>query len=167
MESDNKSRERGSSINRRLASLIALADDAIVVEDGTITEFGSVDSLKAAEGYIAKLQLKAPSNASEIETLAHKEPSLHVANETVNPETFMEPNDETQDLRRQTGDLSVYTYYSKAGGHGLVALMLVTVALWVFCTEFSSMLSPIVSLRFNNSCAHIRSHHRRLVVFGE
>ncbi|KAK7181162.1 ABC transporter [Paraphaeosphaeria sporulosa] len=121
-------------------SLIALADDAIVVENSTITEFGNVNLLKASNGYIAKLDLKAPPDTSEVEQSHQKEISFQVAADRNNAEGLLELNDATQDLRRQTGDVSVYIYYSRAGGHALVALMLVTVALWVFCTEFSVII---------------------------
>ncbi|KAF2444598.1 putative multidrug resistance-associated protein [Karstenula rhodostoma CBS 690.94] len=139
-------------------SLIALADDAIVVENGTITEFGSVDLLKASGGYIANLQLKTPSNPSEIEESSHKEPDFDVADDPSNAESFRELNDDTQDLTRQTGDFSVYTYYSRAGGHGVVALMLFTVALWVFCTEFSVIIVDWWSEASEK--AHGQTNHR-------
>jgi ATP-binding cassette subfamily C (CFTR/MRP) protein 1 len=120
------------------------------VENGTITEFGSINLLKASEGYIAMLQLKAQSDSGEIEDLPSKEQSLHSTNNAaiVVPEVLAEQNEETQDLRRQTGDLSVYSYYSRAGGHGTVVFMLITVALWVFCLEFSGTLTQITTLAF-------------------
>jgi ATP-binding cassette subfamily C (CFTR/MRP) protein 1 len=115
-----------------------------------ITEFGSINLLKASEGYVARLHLKAQSESSEIEDLPPKEDSSHTTKDAavVVPEFLAEQNEETQDLRRQTGDLSVYSYYSRAGGHGTVACMLITVALWVFCLEFSGTLTQITSLVF-------------------
>ncbi|RYP65462.1 hypothetical protein DL770_008992 [Monosporascus sp. CRB-9-2] len=120
-------------------SLISLADDAIIVENGTITKFGSIDLLRAPDGYVAGLQLKSPSESGGIETSSSDEEPSHSANNvaTTAPEALMELNEEEQDLKRQTGDFSVYSYYSRAGGHGTVATMLIMVALWVFCTEFS------------------------------
>lgn len=138
-----------SSTKCRLASIIALADDAIIVEDGTITELGSIDRLKASEGYIAGLQTKALSDACEVDYMPCKEQRLSSANDAaiVDTEALVELNETTQDLRRQTGDLSVYSYYSRAGGHGTVAFMLITVALWVFCTEFSGTLDQNIPLK--------------------
>ncbi|RYP65399.1 hypothetical protein DL771_008344 [Monosporascus sp. 5C6A] len=120
-------------------SLISLADDAIVVENGTITEFGSIDLLRASDGYVAGLQLKSPSESGGIETYSSDEEPSHPANNVAatDAEALLELNEEEQDLKRQTGDFSVYSYYSRAGGHGTVAAMLMMVALWVFCTEFS------------------------------
>jgi len=45
---------------------------------------------------------------------------------------------ERADLRRQTGDMSVYRYYSKAAGHGTVLVFLALMMAWTCCTEFSS-----------------------------
>ncbi|KAF2253629.1 putative multidrug resistance-associated protein [Trematosphaeria pertusa] len=122
--------------------LISLADDVIVVENGTITEFGSIDLLRASDGYVAGLQLKSPSESDGIETSSSDEGPSHPAKNAAATaaEALMELNEEEQDLKRQTGDFSVYSYYSRAGGHGTVATMLILVALWVFCTEFSVVI---------------------------
>ncbi|RYP12551.1 hypothetical protein DL765_007253 [Monosporascus sp. GIB2] len=123
-------------------SLISLADDAIIVENGTITEFGSIDLLRASDGYVAGLQIKSPSESGGIETSSPDQGPSHHANNVAATaaEALMELNEEEQDLKRQTGDFSVYSYYSRAGGHGTVATMLIMVALWVFCTEFSVVI---------------------------
>lgn len=132
-----------ASTDSRVASLISLADDAIIVENGTITEFGSIDLLRASGGYVAGLQLKSPSESGGIETSSSDEEPSHPANNVAATaaEALMELNEEEQDLKRQTGDFSVYSYYSRAGGHGTVATMMIMVALWVFCTEFSGMFA--------------------------
>ncbi|ORY16438.1 ABC transporter [Clohesyomyces aquaticus] len=120
-------------------SLISLANDAIVVENGAITEFGNIDSLRVSGGYVAGLELKLPSESGGIEISLSDEEPVRPANNiaAAAAEALMELNEEEQDLKRQTGDLSVYSYYSRAGGHGTVIIMLIMVALWVFCTEFS------------------------------
>ncbi|KAF1976918.1 ABC transporter [Bimuria novae-zelandiae CBS 107.79] len=120
-------------------SLISLADDAIVVEDGTITEFGPIDQLRASNGYVTRLQLKTSADASEIEVFSSDQGPSHPANDAdaAAAEGLLELNEQEHDLKRQTGDFSVYTYYSRAGGHWTVAMMLAQVALWVFCMEFS------------------------------
>ncbi|KAF2649718.1 P-loop containing nucleoside triphosphate hydrolase protein, partial [Lophiostoma macrostomum CBS 122681] len=114
-------------------SLVSLADDAIVVDSGTITEAGSIDVLKDLTGHVAGLQLGSLS-----QSLSNEEP-LSPTNNT-GMETLMELNNEERDLKRQNGDLSVYRYYFRAGGHGNVATMLALVGLWVFCTEFSVVI---------------------------
>lgn len=42
------------------------------------------------------------------------------------------------DVRRKNGDLSVYSYYLSSAGFVSVSLYALTMALWIFCTEFSS-----------------------------
>ena len=42
------------------------------------------------------------------------------------------------DPTRRNGDLSVYTYYVKAGGRTTVVFSLVLIIAWSFCREFSS-----------------------------
>lgn len=51
------------------------------------------------------------------------------------------------DTRRKNGELSVYTYYLKSSGYAAVALYAVSMALWIFCTEFSSKYLINVSHR--------------------
>ncbi|KAJ4349627.1 uncharacterized protein N0V89_008243 [Didymosphaeria variabile] len=132
----------GGQRQRVVTSLISLADDVIVVESGTITESGIIDSLKDADGYVGSLQFQAPAESTAIDALLLKDqttrPLYNAA--AASAEALMELNNEEQDLRRQTGDFSAYSYYSRAGGHITVALMLVTVALWVFCLEFSVII---------------------------
>jgi hypothetical protein len=97
-----------------------------------------MDLLRESSGHIAGLQLKAPLEPSSDEGLSY--PANNTA--ATAQEALMELSNEEQDLKRQTGDFSVYSYYSKAGGHGIVITMLVLVGLWVFCTEFSRTYGP-------------------------
>jgi hypothetical protein len=116
---------------------MSLADDAIIVENGTITEFGSIDLLRASA--VAGLQPKSPLGSDEDETSPNDDEPLQTTSNAAasGVEALLELNEEGQDMKRQSGDLSVYSYYSRAGGHGTVATMLVMVALWVFTMEFS------------------------------
>lgn len=113
------------------------------MENGTITEIGSIDLLRSSNGYVTGLQLKSPSVSGRTEiSSSDNEPSRPASNVAATAaEALMELNEEAQDLKRQTGDLSVYRYYSRAWGHGTVATMLSAAALWVFCTEFAGMFA--------------------------
>jgi hypothetical protein len=107
------------------------------VENGTITEFGSIDLLRASA--VAGLQLKSRLEPDEGETSSNEDEPSQAANNAAASAVgaLLELNDEERDMKRQSGDLSVYSYYSRAGGHGTVATMLIMVALWVFTMEFS------------------------------
>ena len=128
--------------NSYVASLISLADDAVVVENGTVTEFGSIETLRASNGYVASLQLKSLSESGALEISSVDEEPFHSTKNVAitTAEALKDLNDEEQDLKRQTGDFSVYSYYSRAGGHITIAVMLLIVGLWVFCLEFSVVI---------------------------
>lgn len=127
--------------------------------------------LRASEGYIANLQLKAISHAEDITGSESTKQFMKSSENAVAAQTevLMDLDGNAQDLRRQTGDFSVYSYYSRAGGHGTVIFMLVTVGLWVFCTEFSSTFSRLLPaftaqliLPGSNHCRHVvRSQCRK------
>lgn len=51
--------------------------------------------------------------------------------EDVQPET-------PQDHRRKAGDTSIYSYYVASSGYFAVIMYMVSMALWIFCIEFSS-----------------------------
>ncbi|ETS74059.1 hypothetical protein PFICI_13925 [Pestalotiopsis fici W106-1] len=87
------------------------ASDAIIVlaKDGQIAQQGTFGDLKNTDGYVRDLALEQIARAKAMEDEdttdgAESKPKVEAANE----------NSEALDLKRQTGDISLYTFYFKS-----------------------------------------------------
>lgn len=120
---------------------MAFADIVIALEDGRIREVGSPEVLLANKEHISRLGLperyeslviKAAENLqiSKIQSMAAE--SIASVTESTN-----EAND-SQDAKRKNGDWSVYSYYFSSSRYLTIILFLLSMAAWIFCTEFTS-----------------------------
>ncbi|UKZ82921.1 hypothetical protein TrVFT333_010721 [Trichoderma virens FT-333] len=129
--------------------LLPYADQIIVLADGHIVEKGILKDLKSCSAYIQAMKVKSSSLCDkEKVTLEEKasnpglSPIIGVAGEE---ETVPGSADSTlnelsdDDISRQKGDFSDYTYYLTATGFPVAAGFLGTVAFWAFCRQFPTV----------------------------
>ena len=127
---------------------MSLADTIITLQDGNITEIGSPSTLLKSSGYISKLGLSLDQSENEVALIPDiKDPVSAPSGEESG---LIDENEIIHtDLRRKNGDISVYKYYLTNAGSVAVGLYVVSVVIWIFCTEFSSkfnlLLCPLLS----------------------
>lgn len=92
-----------------------LADEVIVLADGTVKEMGTWAYLRESDPLIDEIihpHLETPVTVTETQTV-----------KTARTDTL---KDGSKDLARKNGDLSLYKYYLKAAGFGTVGAMSLT-----------------------------------------
>lgn len=128
--------------------LLPYADQIVVLADGRIVEKGILEDLKASSTYIQDMKVKSLSSSDE-ETVESDEKVSSPGFSPViggdgeeeacsdTPEsTLNELSDD--DINRQKGDYSDYTYYLRVTGFPVVVGFLGAVAFWAFCRQFPS-----------------------------
>ncbi|KAG9247609.1 putative multidrug resistance protein [Calycina marina] len=95
---------------------LPLADLIVVLADSKIEEQGTWADLQTSTGHISKLQVKVADQQSARNT-GNENPSTM-------PGTSSPPITDKLDLSRQTGDLSVYSYYFNTIGAPLMIIFL-------------------------------------------
>ncbi|KAJ5705884.1 hypothetical protein N7536_001573 [Penicillium majusculum] len=123
--------------------LLQYADNVIVLEDGHILETGSLDSLKTPNSYIQELKTASATssvNSSGISPSDKVEPSLLPDKKDEDfAEDELDNQDSYDDLNRQEGDFSVYSYYASASGRLTFISCLIFALFWAFCREFTTV----------------------------
>jgi ATP-binding cassette subfamily C (CFTR/MRP) protein 1 len=119
-----------------IVKLMSFADTIVALEDGAIAQTGSPEVLLANEGYVSQLGLALRDEHTRNTRVSQVE-TTSIEASTSTP-TTPDDIDEILDTRRKSGDWSVYRYYFSSSGHWVLAMFLITMALWIFCTEFSS-----------------------------
>lgn len=115
--------------------LCRLRNTIIALQDGKIIEKGSPAMLFQSNGYVSKLGISLPSSEDIVEETAHElspEPAYKSA------DMAKETDKTLTDIRRKNADMSVYKYYLANAGYTAVCLYVISVIVWVFCSEFSS-----------------------------
>lgn len=127
---------------------MSFADTIVALEDGRIAQAGSPQALLAYEGYVSKLELAL---RDEDAIKKHVEdPEISKIESTV-AESFISAHrtiDETidaPDATRKNGDWSVYSYYFSSSGYTIFIMFLISMAAWIFCTEFASECNEFLS----------------------
>ncbi|KAH9237240.1 hypothetical protein K456DRAFT_1759479 [Colletotrichum gloeosporioides 23] len=119
--------------------LMALADFIICLDDGRIQELGNPAVLVRGQGYTSRLGLKLSSDGVKVhESDESVTPLEQIATPTNENENHQEERPHT-DIRRKNGEKAVYTYYLKNAGRRAVALYSVSVLMWIFFSEFSTV----------------------------
>lgn len=130
--------------------LMSFADTIVALEDGRIAEVGSPQTLLAYEGYAAKLGLTLrdgdPIREHDNDTEISRIESAAAESFISVPRTLIDEVNDTLDSGRKKGDWSVYRYYFASSGYTIIIVFLMSMAVWIFCTEFASM------------CTRSRSH---------
>lgn len=112
-----------------------LANHVIALDGGRTIETAQTDELLQGGSYVSTLGLLPPPEHAIEET-----PEANVDSND-SPEVLKAPteSDDDNDVRRKNGDFSVYKYYITSSGYGVFAANMFFMAIWIFCTEFSSM----------------------------
>ncbi|KAK3319769.1 ABC transporter [Cercophora scortea] len=138
--------------------IMTLVDEIVVLQDGRIVDIGSPRTLLQNDSaYLKKLGIsitEAPdSKKSQDEITAEQSFSDEKQAAKIAAETSIEEasSDSATDnteatearllggMRRKNGELSVYKYYLHSSGYVPVLLYTLTMVLWIFCTEFSTI----------------------------
>jgi ATP-binding cassette, subfamily C (CFTR/MRP), member 1 len=120
---------------------MSFADTVITLEDGRIAQIGSPQALLASDGYLKKFRLAFGDEDRITENIEYTE--LPEIERAVNGSIPSVPSvtdevTETFDARRKHGDWSVYRYYFSTSGYAIIIVFFISMAVWIFCTEFSS-----------------------------
>jgi ATP-binding cassette subfamily C (CFTR/MRP) protein 1 len=120
---------------------MSFADTIVALNDGRIAQIGSPQALLAYEGSVAKLGIALGDEGLIREHVEDTEISR--IESTVAESFHLVPyvTDEaniTRDATRKNGDWSVYSYYFSSSGYTIIIVFLVSMAIWIFCTEFAS-----------------------------
>lgn len=121
--------------------LMSLADTIIALEDGRIAQIGSPEALLANKGYVAKLGfvLRDEKRSGEhAENTGISRVESTVAESFIPASAMPDDANGISDTRRKSGDWSVYGYYFSSSRRWVVAMFLISMGIWIFCTEFAS-----------------------------
>ncbi|KAK5991839.1 ABC multidrug transporter B [Cladobotryum mycophilum] len=121
------------------SSLVSLADDVIVLENGIVVESGSLSSLRETSSRLPSLKMEQPSLIQSPQTASAQDGTMSSLEERCEAaeEVLSALGEQASELKSQNGDFSVYQYYSRCAGHGMVAGFCAMTMMWAFCDEFS------------------------------
>ncbi|KAF3012558.1 hypothetical protein E8E14_000617 [Neopestalotiopsis sp. 37M] len=121
--------------------LLGFADTIFAIVDGRISETGNLQTLLANEGYVSKLGLKLRHETSSEEQAEDAEilQQEHNVISSTEPLPSTAVTDKAFEASRKNGDWSVYRYYIASSGYKVTMMFLISMATWVFCTEFATI----------------------------
>lgn len=119
------------------------ADTIVALENGKIAQIGTPQELLAYESYVANLDLDFRDEESIKKSDEDARIERTVAESCISS-TVDEVNN-TPDIRRKNGDWSVYSYYFASSSYTIVIMFLLSMAVWIFCTEFASRYPKALS----------------------
>jgi ATP-binding cassette subfamily C (CFTR/MRP) protein 1 len=93
-----------------LVHRLVYSDHIIVLNDGTIAEQGSFETLRTAGGYVESIDAKFRDVEKKVTSTGGKKPRESTPHRDQNPDAA------TEDLARLSGDWSIYKYYAKESG---------------------------------------------------
>ncbi|KAM0255269.1 hypothetical protein ACHAQJ_005924 [Trichoderma viride] len=123
-------------------ALMSFADTIVALEDGRIAQIGSQQELLTSEGYVTKFGHYSREEDSIKKTAVVTEISRVESNIAESITSIPGTEDEagnTSDIRRKNGDWSVYNYYFASSGYTIVIIFFISMAVWIFCTEFATV----------------------------
>jgi ABC-type multidrug transport system ATPase subunit len=121
--------------------LLRYAQNVIVLEDGRVIQTGKLDSLKTPNSYIQELKTASATptvNGSGRSSNDEVKASSLSDQDEEFAEDEMDNQHSYDDLNRQEGDFSVYSYYASASGRLTFVSCLIFALFWAFCREFTS-----------------------------
>jgi ATP-binding cassette subfamily C (CFTR/MRP) protein 1 len=122
------------------ASAIALAQDVIVFDNGKILEQGTLEELRSAGGYVSNLLFGQSADFDAEQTNDAGEDKCSKLTPGAAKQEFAAAEENAIDLKRRSGDFSVYKYFSAACGHKLMAAYLLMNVLWMCGSQFGGTL---------------------------
>ncbi|TDZ36526.1 ABC transporter atnG [Colletotrichum spinosum] len=121
--------------------LMAVADFIVCLGEGRIQELGKPAVLVRGQGYTSRLGLKLLSDGM-LEKGQEADDSATPTEQTATPADGNENHQGQKthtDIRRKNGEKAVYEYYLKNAGWKAVTLYSVSVVMWIFFSEFSTI----------------------------
>ncbi|OLN87448.1 Canalicular multispecific organic anion transporter 2-like protein 2 [Colletotrichum chlorophyti] len=118
--------------------IMALADNIISLENGTIVKFGSSATFATTQVPFNQLNQELFSDAIVEESRDIDISSSHVEQPAKSAD-INRPECQQNDTRRKNGEKAVYTYYLKHAGWKAVVMYTVSVVMWIFFSEFSTV----------------------------
>ncbi|KAJ0162521.1 Canalicular multispecific organic anion transporter 2 [Colletotrichum tanaceti] len=121
--------------------LMAVADFIVCLDDGRVQELGSPAVLVRGQGYTSRLGLKLSSDGA-VEEAQESDDSVTSIEQTATPTHEGESRQVQKphtDIRRKNGEKAVYGYYLKNAGWKAVTLYSMSVVMWIFFSEFSTV----------------------------
>ncbi|TDZ71708.1 ABC transporter atnG [Colletotrichum trifolii] len=121
--------------------LMAVADFIVCLGEGRIQEFGKPAVLVRGQGYTSRLGLKLSSDGM-LEKGQEADDSTTPTEQTATPADGDDNHQEQKthtDIRRKNGEKAAYEYYLKNAGWKAVTLYSVSVVMWIFFSEFSTV----------------------------
>ncbi|KAM3565252.1 hypothetical protein MY1884_000325 [Beauveria asiatica] len=116
--------------------VMMMADDVLVVDQGTIAESQSVASLRSSDGFSSGFQIEESAMDTDAESQENG-PGNKIQKDSSQETTPISAlNEEAADLKRTHRVPSIYRYYMRSSGCIKVILMLSGAALYIFCNEF-------------------------------
>ncbi|KAJ5997608.1 hypothetical protein N7522_009268 [Penicillium canescens] len=138
--SDGHFRKAGISVILALSTdeLLCHADEVVVMEEGKVTASGSYHAILSKTRQYFSKGLKAVEDTS-LSTGGNPLlfPSLVQNKDRTN--INMETADDENTINRQKGTWSVYTYYFRSAGYGLLGLFLAFTIIEAFCSSFQAL----------------------------
>ncbi|KAJ5107116.1 ABC transporter [Penicillium angulare] len=134
--------------------IIGMADTVIVLDNGKVVNVNSPESLlQAGSAFMKRLGLSEsefsdqeiaaeeshPQLIEQIITHPHGTCEIAVREWDATWATESLESETHQDKRRKSGDASIYSYYVASSGYFAVIMYLLSMALWIFCIEFSTI----------------------------
>ncbi|XWW94251.1 hypothetical protein V2A60_002194 [Cordyceps javanica] len=117
--------------------LMMMADDVLVVDQGSIVESRTVASLQSSSGFSSGFQIEDPTDDDDESSREVRPAGVQALTRIATTEDRVSAlNEEAADLKRTHGVPSVYRYYMHSSGYLKVVMMLCSGALYVFCSEF-------------------------------
>ncbi|KAM3550366.1 hypothetical protein ARSEF4850_008382 [Beauveria asiatica] len=116
--------------------VMMMADDVLVVDEGTIAESQSVASLRSSDDFSSGFQIEESAMDTDAESQENG-PGNKIQKDSSQETTPISAlNEEAADLKRTHRVPSIYRYYMRSSGCIKVILMLSGAALYIFCNEF-------------------------------
>ncbi|KAM3495136.1 hypothetical protein MY3957_001558 [Beauveria namnaoensis] len=139
--------------------VMMMADDVLVVDQGTIVESRSVASLQSSNGFSSGFQIEESPIDTDADSQEDDGPSSKKMPKDGSQETaeISALNEKAADLKRAHGVPSVYRYYMHSSGYLKVILMLSGAALYIFCNEFGIVWIDLWSSANSNHPGHAKN----------
>lgn len=124
------------------------AANLIVMDQGKIAACGTVSNLLDKSEYVKSLNMGTSKDQPAGDDTTSKDDVGEDSEASSNqkPAKTAEKKNTMDDLRRKTGDWSVYSYYFSRAGKWTCWSALVLSSIWTGCQEFSSKQNQLIMI---------------------
>lgn len=122
-----------------LAVVMRRATNLVVMDEGKISACGSVSDLLQTSEYVKSLNMSTRENQSDSDASSPNDADTTSQSTREKASAKKSKADDTMDdLRRKTGDWSVYMYYFSRAGNWTCLTAVLLSCIWTACQELSS-----------------------------